>query len=293
MAPDLDVALFEDVEQADLDALGEVGQLVDRENAAVDTRDEAVVQRELVAEVAALGDLDRVDLADEVGDRGVGRRQFLAVALRAVHPGDGRGLAELLEPVERETRDGVVGVVVDLGALDDRHPLVEQADQGTDDARLGLAALAQEDDVMPRQDGVLQLGHDRLFEAEDAGGERRTGGDRLLCVAAHLRGDRDRLPARGAQVGQRGREVARRLQATGRWRRGGIERRRARHGRSLNPESLVRSGGGRCVGGDLARYAISTSSRRNRSRTRPSMSSRMGRTPARAMSAGSATSQSS
>ena len=132
VAPDLDVALLEDVEQADLDALGEVGQLVDGEDAAVDARDEAVVQRQLVAEVAAFGDLDRVDLADEVRDGGVGRRQLLAVALRAVDPGDRRGLTELVDAVEREARDRGVGVVVDLGALDDGHPLVEEADEGAD-----------------------------------------------------------------------------------------------------------------------------------------------------------------
>ena len=44
--------------------------------------------RELVGEVAALGDLDRVDLADEVGDRRVGGGQLLAEAVVAVHPLD-------------------------------------------------------------------------------------------------------------------------------------------------------------------------------------------------------------
>ena len=88
VAADLDVALFHDVEQADLDALGEVGQLVDAEDAAVVARDQAVVDRQLVREVAALGDLDRVDLADEVGDRDVGRGELLAVAALAVHPLD-------------------------------------------------------------------------------------------------------------------------------------------------------------------------------------------------------------
>ena len=44
-AADLDVALLEHVEQADLDPLGEVGQLVDRDDAAVGARDQAVVQR--------------------------------------------------------------------------------------------------------------------------------------------------------------------------------------------------------------------------------------------------------
>ena len=96
VAADLHVALFEHVEQADLDALGEVGQLVDREDAAVGARHEAVVDRELVGEVAALGDLDRVDLADEVGDRGVGCRELLAEAAVAVHPLDRRVVAALL-----------------------------------------------------------------------------------------------------------------------------------------------------------------------------------------------------
>ena len=87
VAADLDVALLEHVEQADLDALGEVGELVDGEDAAVGAGHEPVVQRQLVGQVAALGDLDRVDLADEVGDRGVGGGQLLAVAVVAVDPG--------------------------------------------------------------------------------------------------------------------------------------------------------------------------------------------------------------
>ena len=99
VAADLHVALLEHVEQADLDALGEVGQLVDGEDAAVGAGHEAVVQRELVGEVAALGHLDRVDLADEVGDRRVGRGQLLAVAVVAVHPLDRRVVAVLGDEV--------------------------------------------------------------------------------------------------------------------------------------------------------------------------------------------------
>ena len=93
VAAHLDVALLEDVEQADLDALGEVGQLVDREDAAVGARDEAVVDGRRVGQVAALGDLDRVDLADQVGDGDVGRGQLLAVAAVARQPLDGRLVA--------------------------------------------------------------------------------------------------------------------------------------------------------------------------------------------------------
>jgi hypothetical protein len=53
VAFDLDVAFLEDVEQADLDLAGEVGQLVHREDAAVRPRQQAVVHRQLVAELQA------------------------------------------------------------------------------------------------------------------------------------------------------------------------------------------------------------------------------------------------
>ena len=88
VAADLDVALLHHVEQRHLDALGEVGQLVDRHDAAVRARHQAVVDGLRVAERAALGDLDRVDVADQVGDRGVRGGQLLGVALVAVAPGD-------------------------------------------------------------------------------------------------------------------------------------------------------------------------------------------------------------
>ena len=87
-AADLDVALLEDVEQADLDPLGQVGQLVDRDDPAVGARDEAVMQGQLVGQVAALGDLDRVHLADQVGDGDVGRGELLGVAPVARQPVD-------------------------------------------------------------------------------------------------------------------------------------------------------------------------------------------------------------
>ena len=47
---------------------------------------QAVVDGQLVGEVAALGHPDRVDLADQVGDGGVRRGQLLAVAVAAMDP---------------------------------------------------------------------------------------------------------------------------------------------------------------------------------------------------------------
>ena len=116
VAADLDVPLLEHVEQADLDALGEVRELVDGEDPPVRAGNEPVVDRELVGEVAALGHLDGVDLADQVGHRGVRRGQLLAVAFAPVHPGDRRVVAGLGDQVTGDARHRLVRVVVDLGA---------------------------------------------------------------------------------------------------------------------------------------------------------------------------------
>ena len=78
---DLHVALLHDIEEPNLNALGQVGQLVDAENAAVGARDETVVYRQLVAQVAAFGDFDRVHLSNQVGNRAIRRGELLAVAL--------------------------------------------------------------------------------------------------------------------------------------------------------------------------------------------------------------------
>ena len=126
---DLDVTLLEHVEHPDLDSLSEVGQFVDGEDASVGSRNEPVVQRQLVGEVATLGHLDRVDFTDEVGDRGVGRGQFLAEALAAVHPVDRRVVAQFGHEVAGVLRHRPIRIVVDLAPGHDRHPLVEQPGQ--------------------------------------------------------------------------------------------------------------------------------------------------------------------
>ena len=86
VSTDLDVAFLHDVEHGDLDALGEIGQFVDRDDAAVCTRDQPEGDGLGITEGAPFGDLDRVDVADEIGDAGVGRGQLLGVALAAVAP---------------------------------------------------------------------------------------------------------------------------------------------------------------------------------------------------------------
>ena len=48
---------------------------------------------------------------------------------------------------------------------------VEQGGEGAEDARLGLAAEAEEDEVVLGEDGVDDLGDDGVFVADDAGEE--------------------------------------------------------------------------------------------------------------------------
>ena len=53
------------------------------------------MDRLLVGEIAPFGDLDRIDLADQVGDRDVRRGELLAVAVVAADPGDRQRVALL------------------------------------------------------------------------------------------------------------------------------------------------------------------------------------------------------
>ncbi len=169
VAANLDVALLQHVEQGDLDAFGEVGQLVDAEDAPVGARDQAVVDGLRVAEGTALRDLHRVDIADQVADARVRRGEFLAEPFRPVLPGDRCVVAELGEQQPASGTHRRVGMVVDLAAGDHRRPLVQQADQGADQTGLALSPLAEEDDVVTGQQRPFHLGEHRVVEADDAG----------------------------------------------------------------------------------------------------------------------------
>ena len=175
VAAHLDVALLHDVEQRDLDALGEVGQLVDRHDAAVRARHEAVVDGLGVAQAAALGDLDGVDVADEVGDGGVRGGQLLGVALGAVPPGDRQVVALVGDAATARGRDRLAGVLADLGAGDHRGPLVEQGHEAAQQARLALPALAEQHHVVPGEHRALELREHGAVEPDDPRPRVRAG----------------------------------------------------------------------------------------------------------------------
>ena len=107
-------------------------------------------------------------------------------------------------------RDRGVRVVVELAAADDRQPLVEQADEQPRHAGLGLAALAEEHEVVAGEDRVLDRRQDRVLEADDGRQDLAARGEALEQVGAELLLDGPRLPARGPELGDRGWAGARR-----------------------------------------------------------------------------------
>ena len=199
VALDLDIAFLHQVEQADLDALGQVGEFVDAENAAVGAGDEAVVDGGFVGEVAAFGNLDGVDFADEVGDGDVGGGQFFGIAEVAAKPGNGGVVSHFGDDADSVGADGMEGVVVEFAAGNDGDLFVQQVDQGADEAGFGLAPFAQQDDVLAGEDGVFQLGNDGVVEADDAGEYGFLGADFGNQVVADFGADGDGLIAAGAE----------------------------------------------------------------------------------------------
>ena len=173
IAFDLDVAFLKDVEQPHLDLARQIRQLVDAENAAVGARQQAVVDGQLVGQLqAAARGLDGIDVADHVGDGDVGRRQLFHVPRVARQPRDERVVAFGGDAPAARRADRRERIVVDLTAGHHRQVLVQERRQRAQDPALRLAAETEEDKVVPRQDGVDQLGNDRLVVADDAGEER-------------------------------------------------------------------------------------------------------------------------
>ena len=166
---DLDVPLFQHIEQRDLDPLGQIGQLVQSEHSPIRSRDQPVVHGLRITQRAALGHLDRVDVSDQVADRGVRGRQLLGVAVVAVPPADRQVVAVFGGQSPAADADRRVRVVVDLATGDLGTPLVEQGGHGAHQPGLALAALPQQHEVVAGQDGALQLGQHGVVEANDAG----------------------------------------------------------------------------------------------------------------------------
>ena len=203
VAANLHVALLEHVQQAHLNALGQIGQLVDGEDAPVHPGQQAEVQRRLVVQIAAFGHLDGIDLADQIGDGDVRRRQLLAVAFRSGQPRNGRLVARLRHDGAPLGRDRAKRILGDLRPLDDRRFLVEQRRQPPHQPRFRLPPLAKQHDVLPAENGVHDLRNHRLVVADDARKQRLAPPQLGNQVAPHLGLHRQHLVARRPKLPKR------------------------------------------------------------------------------------------
>jgi hypothetical protein len=202
IAADLDVALLQHVEQRDLDPLGEVGQLVDPEDAAVRSGKKAVVHRLGITQQQSLGHLGGVDVAHQVADRRVRGGQLLGVALVAVAPCHRQVVAMLGREPAAEHADRGQRIVEDLGAGDVGLPLVQQPDQRAHQPRLALATLAEQHEVVAGEQRPFQLGQHGVVEPDDAGERRLPGAQMPEEVRADLVLDGAGGPAGGTQLAE-------------------------------------------------------------------------------------------
>ena len=148
------------------------------------------MHRQLVGELeAGAGRLDRVEVADHVGDGHVRRGELLDIALVRAQPRDRQVVPGLARPPAARRAQRRHRVVVDLAARDDGQRLVEQRGQRAQQARFGLAAEAEQDEVAPREDRIHDLRHDRVVVADDAGELRLAGAELADQIVADLRLD--------------------------------------------------------------------------------------------------------
>src|SRR5687768_5871044 len=107
------------------------------------------MDRQLVRQqVTALSGLYRIDVADNVGYRNVGRRELLDKSIPAMNPVDLRLITvklDLLSSVRAQRRKWIV---IDLRSGDDRDLFVQQLGELADDPRFGLAPKTEQDKIM-------------------------------------------------------------------------------------------------------------------------------------------------
>ncbi len=136
--------------------------------------------------------------------RDVGRGELLAVAAVAADPLDRRRVALRRRPCRWPCLEigskgsSLISLPATIGISSS-----SKVDQGADEARLRLAALAQEDDVLAGEDGVLELRDDGFFEAVDAGEQLLAACHLADQVAAHLFLDGQDLVTRSLQLTER------------------------------------------------------------------------------------------
>src|SRR6266576_361148 len=125
VAFDLYVFFFHQIEQTDLNFFGQIQKLVDHKNTPINTQHQAIVDGFFVGEVAPFRHFDRINFADNIGDRHVGSRKFFAVAVIAADPLQRQRIAHLFGLLSAGTANRIVRIIVDLASFDDRYAFIQ------------------------------------------------------------------------------------------------------------------------------------------------------------------------
>ena len=185
VAPNLDIALFEEIEQADLDEFIEIRQFVHGEDAAMHAGDESEVQGFLGGHARPPRELGRVDLTDDISELCAGR-QSLRVTLLARPPRDG----DLVLGSGRDTfpaglGDRVIWILMNRTSrnVEVWQILIEESNQRAHEATLGLPLFAKKEHVVFGDEAVVDLRDDRVVKPDNPGKQFVTcaqGGDEVV-----------------------------------------------------------------------------------------------------------------
>ena len=173
----MNVALLHDVEQAHLDLAGKIRQFVDREDSPIGARKQTVMHGQFAAQrMAALCRLDRVNVADNVRDGDVRGGELFDVPVISLPVFDRRAAGLLLDQIAASPANRRKWAVVDFTAGHHGDDLIQKFHQPAENPALGLTTQSQQNHVVARQDGIHDLGNDRVFIADDSRKHR------LVCL---------------------------------------------------------------------------------------------------------------
>src|SRR5215216_6610379 len=121
-----------------------------------------------IPQCAALSNLHRIHVADQVPDRGIRRSQLLGIALVAVPPLDRQLVAQLRSQAATTQACWRVRVIMDLASSDLRAPFIQKPSDRPHQPGLTLTALTEQHEIMAGEYRAFELRQHCLVEADNA-----------------------------------------------------------------------------------------------------------------------------
>src|SRR5215213_9075267 len=112
--------------------------------------------------------LDWIDISDEVSDRHVRRRKLFDEALIPTQPRQRSSIPALRQQFSGVLGDGGEGIVIHFAPGNGGDSLVEQPHELSEYPALSLTSKPEKDEVVSSQQGIHDLGQNRVFVAYNA-----------------------------------------------------------------------------------------------------------------------------